>query len=273
MTARLRSPLCLFGFLLALSMALPAHADLILSSPPRDSREKEEEVFAPVAELLTKTIGQKVTFRYGENYVIYQNQMLKGVYDIVFDGPQFVGWRIAKLNHVPVAKFPGNLSFVLIAQKDNDKVKEPKDLAGRTICAFPPPNLATVSILSLYDNPVRQPKIVEIQNFPLAYKNVVSGRCSAGVLQAKLYGELDKEAKAAKVIYTSPQYPNQAFTVGPRVPAAAVEKVTKALLSPEGQAATEKLRDAFKAPTLVPATADEFKGLGKLLKDVWGFES
>ncbi len=262
-----------FLFLLVMSTALPARADLTFSSPPRDTREKEAAIYAPITELLTKIIGQKVTFQYGENYVVYQNQMLKGGYDIVFDGPQFVGWRIAKLNHVPVAKFPGDLSFVLIAQKDNNKVKEPKDLAGRTVCAFPPPNLATVSILVLFDNPVRQPKIVEIQNFPEAYKNVLSGRCSAGILQTKLYHNLDKDAKAAKVLYTSPSYPNQAFTLGPRVPVPAVEKVTKALLSPEGQAATEKLRDAFKVPKLVPATADEFKGLGKLLKDVWGFET
>lgn len=262
-----------FLFLLALSVALPARADLIFSSPPRDTREKEEEVYAPITELLTKTIGQKVTFQYGENYVVYQNTMLKGGYDIVFDGPQFVGWRIAKLNHVPVAKFPGNLSFVLIARQDNDKVKAPKDLAGRTVCAFPPPNLATVSTLILFDNPVRQPKLVEIQNFPEAYKNVLSGRCSAGILQAKLYHDLDKDAKAAKVLYTSPSYPNQAFTMGPRIPAPAIEKSIKALLSPEGQAATEKLRGVFKAPKLVPATADEFKGLGKLLKDVWGFET
>lgn len=272
MTACLRSPSCLFGFLLALSMALPARADLILTTAPRDSREKEEELFAPIVELLTKAAGQKVAFRHGDNYLIYQNEMRKGSYDIVLDGPHFVGWRMTHLNHVPVAKFPGNLSFVLIARKDNDKVNEPKNLAGRTVCAFPPPNLATVSILSLFDNPVRQPIILEVKNFPEAYKNVVSGRCSAGVLQAKLYNDLDKDAKAAKVIYTSPQYPNQAFTVGPRIPAAAAEKIAKALLSPEGAAATEKLREVFKAPKLVPAVPDEYKGLGNLLKDAWGFQ-
>lgn len=272
MTPNLHCSCRTFVLLLTLSVALPARADLLLTTAPRDTQAKEEEIFAPIAELLTKAIGQKVTFRYGENYVIYQGEMRKGSYDIVFDGPQFVGWRMAKLNHVPVAKFPGNLSFVLIARKDNDKVKEAKDLAGRTVCAFPPPNLATVSILSLFDNPVRQPKIVEVQSFPDAYKNVVSGRCNAGILQAKLYSDLDKDAKAAKVLYTSPQYPNQAFSVGPRVPAPAVEKATKALLSPEGLAATEKLRAVFKAPKLMPAVADEYKGLGKMLKDVWGFE-
>ncbi|MDH4134568.1 MAG: phosphate/phosphite/phosphonate ABC transporter substrate-binding protein, partial [Gammaproteobacteria bacterium] len=179
-----------FFFLFSLLAAWSAQADLILSSPPRDTQAKEEEIYAPIVDLLTKASGQKVSFKYGENYVIYQSDMLKGKYDIVFDGPQFVGWRIAKLNHVPVAKFPGNLSFVLIARNDNVRIKEPKDLSGRMICAFPPPNLATISILSLYDNPVRQPKIIEVQNFPEAYKQVLSGRCAAGILQAKLFNDL-----------------------------------------------------------------------------------
>jgi len=259
-------------FLITLLGVLPVQAELILSSAPRDSREKEEEIFRPIADLLSKAAGEKVTFRHGDNFLVYQSEMRKGSYDIVLDGPQFVGWRMAKLGHVPLVKFPGNLAFVAITKNNQDKIKDLKDLAGRTVCAFPPPNLATLTVLYEFDNPSRQPLILEVQNFPDAYKGAISGKCVGGILQAKLYQDLDKEAKAAKVLFTSKPLPNQAFSAGPRVTAEKRERIVQALLSPEGAAATQKLREVFKMQALLPATVEEYQGLGKLLRDVWGFD-
>ncbi|HWR88544.1 MAG TPA: PhnD/SsuA/transferrin family substrate-binding protein [Acidiferrobacterales bacterium] len=259
-------------FIIMLLGSLPVQAELILSSAPRDTKEKEEEIYKPIADLLSKATGEKVTFRYGDNFLVYQSEMRKGSYDIVLDGPAFVGWRMAKLGHVPLVKFPGNLVFVAITKTNQDKIKDLKDLAGRTVCSFPPPNLSALTVLYEFDNPSRQPLILEVQTFPEAYKGVVSGKCVGGILQAKLYQDLDKEAKATKVLFTSNPLPNQAFSAGPRLAAEKREQVIKALLSPEGAAATQKLRDVFKVQALAPATVEEFQGLGKLMRDVWGFE-
>jgi len=258
--------------LFALLSLIPARAELILSSAPRDSKEKEEEIYKPIADLLSKATGEKVTFRHGDNFLVYQSEMRKGTYDIVLDGPVFVSWRMAKLGHLPLVKFPGNLVFVAIAKNNQDKIKTLKDLAGRTVCAFPPPNLATLTVLYEFDNPSRQPLVIEAKTFPEVYKHVLGGKCAGGILQAKLYQDLDKEAKAAKVLFTSKPLPNQAFSAGPRVTAEKRARLTQALLSPEGAAATQKLRDVFKIQALLPATVEEYQGLGKLLRDVWGFE-
>ena len=246
-------------------------AELILSSAPRDSREKEEEVFRPIADLLSKAVGEKVTFRHGDNFLVYQSEMRKGSYDIVLDGPAFVGWRMAKLGHVPLVKFPGNLVFVAITKSNQDKIKSLKDLNGRTVCSFPPPNLSALTVLYEFDNPARQPLIIEVPTFPDAYKGVISGKCVGGILQAKLYQDLDKEAKAAKVLFTSKPLPNQAFSTGPRLTPEKRERVTQALLSAEGAAATQKLREVYKVQALAQATVEEYQDLGKLLRDVWGF--
>ena len=258
--------------LFALLSLIPVRAELILSSAPRDTMEKEEEIYKPIADLLSKATGEKVTFRYGDNFLVYQSEMRKGNYDIVLDGPAFVGWRMAKLGHVPMVKFPGNLVFVTITKSTQDKIKSLKDLGGRTVCAFPPPNLATLTTLYEFDNPARQPMIIEVQNFQDAYKGVIKGKCVGGILQAKLYQDLDKEAKAAKVLFTSKPLPNQAFSAGPRLTAEKRERAIQALLSPEGAAATQKLREVYKVQALLPATVEEFQGLGKLMRDVWGFE-
>lgn len=258
--------------LCALLLASPATAELILSSAPRDSKDVEEQIYKPIAELLTRATGDKVTFRWGDNFLIYQSEMRKGNYDITLDGPHLVGWRMAKLGHVPVVKFPGSLEFVLIVKKDQNKVRSLKDMAGRTVCALPPPNLATLTVMSEFDNPSRQPAVIGVQAFNDTYKGVVSGQCVGGILQAKLYFNLDKDAKAAKVIFDTKPLPNQAFTVGPRVTAEMRDKITQALLSPEGTVASQKLLDTFKAPKLVAASADEYRGLERLVRNEFGFE-
>lgn len=255
-----------------LLLASPAPADLILSSAPRDSKEVEEQIYRPIAELLTKVTGEKVTFKWGDNFLIYQSEMRKGTYDITLDGPHLVAWRMARLGHVPLVKFPGNLEFVLVVKKDQDKVKSLKDMAGRSICALPPPNLATLTVMSEFENPSRQPHVIGVQAFADTYKGVVSGQCVGGILQAKLYFNLDKDAKAAKVIFDTKPLPNQAFTVGPRVTAEMRDKMMQALLSAEGAAASQKLLDAFKAPKLVAASADEYRGLERLVRNEFGFE-
>ena len=251
----------------------PAQADLVLSSAPRDTKEKEEEIYKPITDLMTQATGKKVRFQHGDNFLVYQSEMRKGNYDIVFDGPHFVGWRMAKLSHVPLVKFPGNLVFAAITAKKQEKINDLKGLVGRTVCAFPPPNLATLSVLVEFDNPSRQPLILETETFPAVYKKVMAGKCVGGILQAKLFQELDKDAKAGKVLFTSKPLPNQAFSAGPRVTPEMRDKIIKVMLSPEGAVATQKLRDVFKVQAAMQAaTEEEFKNLGKLLRDVWGFD-
>jgi len=256
----------------AMALAAPAQADLIFTSAPRDSEEKEELMYKPVVDLLTKATGQKVKFKYGDNFLVYQSEMRKGTYDIIFDGPAFVGWRMTKMQHTPLVKFPGNLVFVLAVKKSNTKVNALKDMSGRTVCAFPPPNLATLTVLDEFDNPARQPMILESESFPQSYKDMAAGKCIGAILQKKLFENLDKEKQIGKAIFTSQPLPNQAFSAGPKVTPEMREKIVKALLSPEGLAATAKMREVFKAPKLEAAGVEEYQGLGRLVRNEWGFE-
>ena len=80
-------------------------------------------------------------------------------YDIIFDGPHFVSWRMAHLGHEVLVMLSGNLQFVLLTDAKNNKYKSPDDLIGKYICGISPPNLSTVSVLDHFRNPVRQPVI------------------------------------------------------------------------------------------------------------------
>ncbi len=262
---------------IALTLSLLADiataADFTFAVPPRESTAKAQEVYGPIADYLSKVTGAKFTLRYTDNWLTYQSDMLKDAYDIVFDGPSFIGWRMAKLNHVPVAKLQGNLAFVVIARSDNAKVKDLKDLAGRTVCGFAPPNLATLTMYVQFDNPARQPRVREVKNFREAFEGVLSRACDGAVLQTGLYDKFNEGVAKDQtaVLYKSKPVPNQGFSIGPRIPPDMRDKIAKALLAPEGQAAAQLLRKEFGGKELIAATPQEYEGLGRLLKDVWGF--
>jgi ABC-type phosphate/phosphonate transport system substrate-binding protein len=258
-------------FAAVLGVATPAAAELVLAAPPRESEAKGTEAYDAVASYLSTVLGEKVTYTNPTNWLTYQSNMRKGVYDIVFDGPAFVAWRMHKQQHVPLVKLPGQLSFVVVVKKDDQRIKAMSDLAGRTVCGMAPPNHGTLTLQYEFSNPSRQPLILETKSFKDSYQGVVSGKCLAAVVHAKIYAGLEAQAPATRVIFTSRTMANQAITVGPKIPAEKHERLTQALLSPAGKAATLAVLEQFKAAGWLPAKAEEYEGLQVLLKDVWGF--
>lgn len=247
--------------------------ELVLSAPPRGTAAAEKAIYEPIAEFLSKAIGKKVAFKYSDNWLSYSKGMVQGGYDVVFDGPHFIGWRQDKLGHVPLIKIKEDLVFVLITKVENESVTAVKNLAGRTVCAHAPPNLGTLTLLSQFDNPYRQPSITQIEGWENAYKGLIDGRCEATFIPLKNLAKFDAgENKLTKVIYKSRNLPNQAFSAGRRVSPEMQAKIRQALLSEEGKKATEKLREAYAVKEFALATKEEYAGLGKLLKDTMYFE-
>jgi ABC-type phosphate/phosphonate transport system substrate-binding protein len=242
--------------------------ELVFSAPPRGSYDEEVAVYQPIADYLSKVTGKSVNYRFSDNWLSYSRDMTQGAYDIVFDGPAFNGWRINNLSHVPLIKLPEDFVFVVITRADNDKVKDVRDLAGRKVCAHAPPNLGTLTMLSRFDNPARQPVIKEIGGWDNNYKAMVAGECVATVVPIKNLQKMDNGAsRVTKTLYQHKAMPNQAFSVGPRISTELRKKIADGLMSAEGKAATAKLRAAYAGKDFVPASSEEYAGLGDLLKN------
>ncbi len=247
-------------------------SELIFSAPPREPAEVAKELYEPIAEYLSKAIGKKVTFKYAGTWGVYQGTMQKGGYDLVFDGPHFNGWRMAKLQHNVLVKIPNDFIFVTVTKRENDKITNIKQLAGQTVCAHAPPNLGTLTLFSQFDNPARQPVIISTDGWDNIYKGMTSGLCTAAVIPAKTLEKLDKNGTATKVIYKARSLPNNALSAGPRVSPQDQEKIARALVSSEASGPTEKFRQAYNVGKgFVPANKEEFVGLGELLKNEWGY--
>ncbi len=250
--------------------------DIIFSAPPNETVATGKATYGPIAEYLSQVTGERVVYKHPDNWLTYIDKMQDDAYDLVFDGPHFVSWRIAKLGHTPLVKLPGNLDFVIIARRDNGMITEIKDLAGRRVCGHAPPNLATLTLQSQFSNPSRQPLILATRGWPNIYKGVLDKKCDGASIPTNIY---DKKLSSGntrgltRVLFRSKPLPHQSFSASPRISPEIQQKITRALLAPEAKEKTAKLRGRFAGgKAFLPATTEEYRGLAYLLRDIWGFE-
>ncbi len=250
----------------------PTPDALVFTAPPRDSEAEGMARFAPVAEYLSAVLGRKVVYRHPGSWGAYQGGMQKGQYDLVFDGPHFNGWRVEKLKHNVLVKMQGDFTYVAFVKKDNTIVTGIQQLAGQRVCAHSTPNLGTLLLLSEFDNPLRQPVVVITDGYDHIYDALLTGKCTAAMLPLKHLWKFDKDGVRTRVIYVNKPLPQQAISAGPRLTPEEQAKIKAALLAPEAAAPTAKLREAYGVGEgFLPATNQEYLGLGKYLRSEWGY--
>jgi len=237
--------------LLAFSSLAQAQ-DLILTAPPREKPEAGQKQYGPLAAYLSKLFGRKVEYVFPGNWLKYQRDMRADKYDIIFDGPHFISWRIAHLGNTPVVKLPGTLEFYLLAKKDDDRLGKIGDLVAKRFCGVPPPNLAS-------------------------FDAFMKGDCEAAVLRSAYYKKFltDDERARIKIVYASKPFPNQGISVSKRVTARERELMAQALTTGDGIKATTPILKRFggKAKHFVLASNTEFAGINNLLEGViFGWE-
>jgi len=264
--------------MIGLSGVNTAHAaegDLIsFTTAPTQSLKKTQELYGPLVDYLAKTTGKNIKLVPARNFLEYTSKMRKGKYDIIFDGPHFVSWRMSKVNHVPIARLPGKLVFGAIV-KDGGTITEIKQLIGKKVCAVNSPNLATLMVSDSFPNPVQQPVIVSARSFKDAFKCLKSGKGHAAFLPMGFWKKFKKKGKTdgLRVLYTTKKkpLPTRTFSISQRVDAVTRSNIQKALLNAEGQAGAQPLLKRFNRKKFVDAPSSEFKGLSRLLLSVWGF--
>jgi ABC-type phosphate/phosphonate transport system substrate-binding protein len=252
-----------------------AYADLIMTAPPRESAEFAEQLYGPLARLLTNELGVRVVYEHSTDWLEYSTKMRKDKFDIIFDGPHFAAWRMKHLNHTPVAKVPGALSFVVVGREEDDTVNGLRDVVIGRLCGMASPNLGTLAVLSQFQNPIVQPDMYEVQDVSDVYANLQSGKCATAVFQDKFLGKLPfDERKKLKIIFATNQYPDQTITVSKRVTGRQRAVLGELLTRPGGLEATHGLlkRYAREATSFVSPRLQDYAGLETLLEGVvWGW--
>lgn len=246
---------------------------LIMTAPPREKPDAGEKIYGPVAAHLSKLLGKKVVYEHPKNWLNYQRDMRNDKYDIVFDGPHFISWRMEHLGHEVLVKLPGTLAFHLTTDKGDNEIKDVNSLVAKKICGISPPNLSTLSILAAYPNPVQQPVIKGIKGgMGAVHKSYRAGQCQAAVFRRAFFKKkLKKEDREAyKIIYSSKPVPNQGISASKRLSANEKSLIVQSFTYGDGVKATGGILKRFggKAKNLVRASTEEYRGHNLLLEGV-----
>lgn len=252
-----------------------AYAEFVFSAPPRETPEEGQKTYGPLAEYLTELLGEEVRYEHPGNWAKYAVDMRDGKYDIAFDAPHFGAWRINNIKHTPVAKLPGKLAFVVIVKRDEVKLNSMIDLLSVKICALASPNLGTVTVYNMFDNPVYQPQLFEVKGgFKGVYQALIDGQCRAAVIRDNLYFNLSQQEKdALKVIKRSKPIPDQTLTISHRL-SSKKKMIVDSLVSVQGSKAASNLLNRFgkEATSFERTELQDYRNLDQLLTGVvWGW--
>ncbi|MHB8254394.1 MAG: phosphate/phosphite/phosphonate ABC transporter substrate-binding protein [Acidiferrobacter sp.] len=241
-------------------------------APPRQGPAAAQAIYGTIAQFLSRATGAPIVFRYTSNWLTYMNDVRTNKADIYFDGPSFIGWRIARWHDKVAVALSGSLNFVVVAKVGGPAIPHIKDLVGRSICAFSPPNLGTLTLDSWFRNPERQPYTIVIHNFVDGIHKILAGKCVAAIEPLPVYKHMVAQFPGQlRVIYKAPPLPNQGFSISATVPRALRHKIIAALLSPAGRVATKPLRDMFGHKDLVAVQDSAYLPDRKLLDVMVGF--
>lgn len=245
---------------------------LLLSAAPRNVPEDSEKIFTPIAGYLSQVLGRPVVYRRPATMSDYQSDVLAGTYDIVFDDPQVTSWRIARQQYKALVRIPGEFAYTAVVRADNARVTDLKQLAGRRICALPPPNLGTLIMYEQFDNPMRQPAMIVGPDDTRNYRALIKGDCEAAILPLDQLQKLDSGTPRTRIVYRTATLPQQAFAAGPRLTITERGKVMDALQSPAASAVLADFRQAYGVrDNFIAAHDEEYAGLARYLKDIWGY--
>lgn len=260
----------IFHFFALLSFT--AHADLILSAPPRESAELGEKVYAPLAEGLSKLLKQRVRYQHPQNWRVYEKNMRKDKYDIIFDGPHFAAWRIESLRARPVVKLSGNLRFVLVTLRTEFSVQRSEHLIGLPVCTLPSPNLGALTLFSMFPMPARQPeyRIITHGGFKEVANALQRGECTAAILRSNYYYKKasDEFRDQTRVVQRSSAMTNQGITLSKRISPEWDHDIIRYLTSKSSADAIKPLLERFtnSRGNFIASNKNDYEGQN-LLRD------
>jgi len=252
------------------------HAELVFSAPPREKPDAGNRIYGPIAESLSVVLGEKVVYKHPRDWLTYSMSMRRGDYDLVFDGPQFAAWRMQHIQHVPLVKLKGHLGFFIVTKKDTG-LNKIQDLVARKVCGLASPNLATISMLREFKNPMRQPIFVETKGgMKGIYNNLNAGKCQAAVMRDGFYkNKIPDDLKGKyKIIWKSIRMPNQTITASKKIPVQLREQMIASLTTQKGATGASGLFKRFskKSKQFVMSKGEEYNELNMLLEGVvWGW--
>lgn len=196
----------------------------------------------------------------------WQATRLAPRYDVALDGAQFSDYRVRRFGYRVVAKLAGQVGYTVVTAPGM-LITDAEELAGRAIAAPPAPALAALSLLNLYPDSVRAPRLVAVRDFAHGVARLLTGRVVAAVVPSSF---LVAGSQLNPVLETE-KMPAAAFSIAARVDRRRGAALSDALLSARATPAGRKMLAGAGLRGFVPASATLYSGYARLLAGAWGY--
>ncbi len=257
--------LLLFILLLGLSSASAAGTYSFIIQPILPAK-KTEVAYAPLIAYLNEKTGHTFELETASNFLSYWQEMKKGKYDVVVDAAHLTDYRAQKMGYRPTAKVLNVVSFTLVTGEDVFAF-EPSELVGKRIASLASPSRGALTLDAFFDNPVRQPILLEVTNAQEAIDKVLNKSAHGAIIPTPLAGANPQ----LNIVTTEEQWPHMALSVSPDVPEDVATALQTALLeasnSPKGQTMLEQIN----LPGFEKADSNLYRGYSDILKSFWGY--
>jgi len=232
---------------------------------PFQTEEKTREVYQPLVDYLQSVSGQKIDLVTYPNFISYWSTTQKAdSYDIAFDAAHFVDYRNKNKDFTVLVRQPGLISISLIVPEDS-LVFDAEELVGKKIATLGPPSIAAVRINEMFDNPTRQPAIIEGDNSSTVMAQLVNGEVDAAMLPTPIVSARMSGEGGISMVTTTDTIPGLAISVAPSVSANVRASIEKGLLEADKTAEGKKMLEKTKLNPFEKASNEDFQGYSELL--------
>ncbi|HEY5637459.1 MAG TPA: putative selenate ABC transporter substrate-binding protein [Burkholderiales bacterium] len=261
---------------LGLAFATPAQAQppLRVSAIPDEAPTELLRKFKPLGAYLEKEAGMPVQWTPVNDYPAVVEGLAANRIDLAWlGGFTFVQARIRTGNAIPIAQRTEDEKFLsryIVPAASSAKTLQ--DLKGKTF-AFGSPSSTSGHLMPRFflmqaginpDKDFSRVAFSGAHDATVAF--VASGRAEAGVLNASVWDKLiekdDPNAKAVKVLATTPPYYDYNWTVRGNLDPALIKKLTAAFLKLDpANPAHKEILDLQRATKFVATKPENYKGI------------
>lgn len=258
----------LAGLLLVMTGQVALADGLNLYVQPIASVAETERAFKPLADYLSEKIGAPVKVHSESSFLAYWEHMrrVEG-FDLVLDAAHFTDYRVKHYNYEVLAKVPDTVSFSLVTAQDL-LVLDAQDLIGTTIASAASPSLGGVRMAELFPNPMRQPTLINVDNFQLALDKLHKGEIRAALVPTPM---ISNDNTVNTVLTTKP-LPHMALSASPKVDSKTRQTIRRALLDAANDPKGREMLQAMNYSHFEPANNAVYDGYADLLSGVWGYK-
>jgi phosphonate transport system substrate-binding protein len=253
------------------AQAAPAAADgpLVFGVLNQQSPALTAERWNPILHYVTSATGVPLVLKMGATVIETNEMMARGAFDFMFTNHNFQS-EFDGLGYKVIARWAGEPIRTVIAAPADSPVRELRELDGKAV-AFPSREAFVGYAVPLVALRHAKVSVTEVfaGNQEGAMAQLKARRVEAAAVNSRFLAQYaEREGLRFREIYVSEGYPELAVIVHPRVPAATVDKIRRALIGMADDPAAAPMMARIRFKGFAPATDRDYDGVRRVYRSI-----